>query len=286
MRYGFKNKLVSNVGYKKGVKMKIAVLMGSPRKKDSYNICKEIEATILDKDEKVDFDYIFLGDYNIKDCVGCCLCFQSGEEKCPCKSDHLEGLKARLISADGLIIATPVYAYQVTAQLKRFIDRLSYWFHRQELVGKPTLIVITTDGGGNKQVYKYLKMTASGWGLDLLGNLQICSPMYFKDRVQASVLGYDESYFRKKNKALKSVSVKFIKTLKDSKLKTPSVYDIFMFNCLRSKTYTSALDYKFWAEKGWLNADYFYEVKLNPFKRWGGHLVKAIIHKMGQAYIK
>ena len=266
--------------------MKIAVLMGSPRKKDSYNICKEIEATILDKDEKVNFDYIFLGDYNIKDCAGCSLCFQIGEEKCPCKSDQLEGIKARLISADALIIATPVYAYQVTAQLKRFIDRLSYWFHRQELVRKPTLIVITTDGGGSKQVYKYLKMTISGWGLDLLGNLQICSPMYFKDRIQVNVIGYDKSYFRKKNKALKSVSNKFINALKNSKLKTPSFYDIFMFNCLRSKTYTSALDYKFWEEKGWLNADYFYEVRLNPFKRWGGHLVKAMIHKMGQAYIK
>jgi hypothetical protein len=37
-----------------------------------------------------------------------------------------------------------------------------------------------------------------------------------------------------------------------------SYYDIFMFNCLRTKTFTSKADYDFWKEKAWLNSDYFY----------------------------
>lgn len=266
--------------------MKIAVLMGSPRKRDSYHICKEIEAKIKGDDEKMSFDYIFLKDYNIQDCKGCSLCFQSGEDKCPCKGDDLSVLKERLILADGLIIASPVYAYQVTAQLKRFIDRLSYLFHRQEMVGKPTLIVITTDGGGSKQVYKYLKMTVSGWGLDLVGNLQICSPMYFEERSQTSAFGYDLTYFKKMNKALELVSTHFLKSLKQIEKKTPSFYEVFMFNCLRSKTYTSKLDYNFWLERGWMSSDYFYEVKLNPFKKYFGSLMKSIIHRLGKSYLK
>ncbi|WP_324825952.1 flavodoxin family protein [Sinanaerobacter sp. ZZT-01] len=68
---------------------------------------------------------IFLGELHIEDCRGCMLCFQEGESSCPCRDD-LNDLKKRLFSADGLIVTSPVYAYQVTAQLKRFIDRMSY----------------------------------------------------------------------------------------------------------------------------------------------------------------
>jgi multimeric flavodoxin WrbA len=39
--------------------MKIIVLMGSPRKKDSYNMCKLIEAN-LSKSCTTEFEYIFL----------------------------------------------------------------------------------------------------------------------------------------------------------------------------------------------------------------------------------
>ncbi|MBF4693596.1 flavodoxin family protein [Fusibacter ferrireducens] len=266
--------------------MKIAVLMGSPRIGDSYNICKAIEAEFCALDEQVVFEYIFLKNYEVQDCRGCALCFQSGEEKCPCGGDDLSTIKNKLILADGVIIASPVYAYQITAQLKRVIDRLSYLFHRQEMVGKPTLIVITTDGGGSKQVYKYLKMTVSGWGLNLIGNLQICSPMYFDDRVKTHAYGYNAVYFEKKMRALRRVTSLFQKKLNQNEGKIPSFYEIFMFNCLRSKTYTSKLDYNFWLKKGWMNSDYFYEVKLNPLKKNFGHLMKSLIHRLGKSYLE
>ncbi|MGL5675649.1 MAG: flavodoxin family protein, partial [Cellulosilyticaceae bacterium] len=144
--------------------MKIAILIGSPRKKDSYKVCQEIASQLLHKNPTIEFDYIFLNKHVIEDCKGCGLCFQKSELNCPCKNDELNAIKARLFSCDGFIISSPVYAYQVTAQLKRFIDRMSYQFHRQEMVAKPALIVVTTDGGGSKQVYKYLKMTLVGWG--------------------------------------------------------------------------------------------------------------------------
>ena len=127
---------------------------------------------------------------------------------------NLTNIKARLFSADGLIVASPVYAYQVTGQLKRFIDRMSYLFHRQEMVGKPAVIVITTDGGGSKQVYKYLKMTLSGWSMDIAGNIQITSPMYFENRTPKSVFGYDPYYFYDvKLNPFKNAFGKFIKKM-------------------------------------------------------------------------
>jgi multimeric flavodoxin WrbA len=266
--------------------MRIAVIMGSPRKKDSFNICKQIEQQVNSHGDNIEFDYIFLSNHNIEDCKGCCLCFQKSENDCPCHGDDLNAIKQSLFSADGLIIASPVYAYQITGQLKRFIDRMSYQFHRQEMVGKPALIAVTTDGGGSKQVYKYLKMTLSGWGMDIVGNIQITSPLYFENRTPKSVFGYDKYYFAQNYKKLVKVADDFFAQINILQKKAPTFYDIFMFNCLRSKTYTSAVDRRYWEEKGWLGKSYFYDVRLNPVKQLFGNVIKCFIHMAGSRYIK
>lgn len=265
--------------------MNIAVIMGSPRKKDSYLICQEIEQQLKCYQQDIVFDYIFLGEQDILDCKGCSSCFQKSETLCPCRGDDLESIINRVVSAEGIIMVSPVYAYQVTGQMKRFIDRTSYLFHRQELCSKPSLIVVTTDGGGSKQVYKYLKMTLSGWGTDIVGNLQVISPMYFKDRKPKSAFGYDEYYHQKKHKQITSISSQFYNRLMLIKKRVPTFYDIFMFNCLRSKTYTSVVDRAYWEEKGWLNADYFYSVQMSPFKKLFGSAIKSFVHMAGKRYL-
>lgn len=266
--------------------MKIAVIMGSPRKKDSYQICRQIEMQLKQFEPNIEMDYIFLSEHHILDCKGCCVCFQKSETLCPCKDDDLNLIKQRLICADGMIIASPVYAYQVTAQLKRFIDRMSYLFHRQQLCGKPALIVVTTDGGGSKQVYQYLRMTVSGWGMKEVGDIQIISPRYFEERLPKGAYGYHLGYHNKKQKQLALISKEFIRCLSAGEERVPSFYDIFMFHCLRSKTYTSVVDRSFWKEKGWLEVSYFYPVKMNIAKRGFGGVMRCLINIVGKRYIE
>jgi hypothetical protein len=55
-----------------------------------------------------------------------------------------------------------------------------------------------------------------------------------------------------------------------------------MFNCLRSKTFTSRADYDFWDKKGWLDSSYFYEVHINVLKRAFGGILKATINMLGK----
>lgn len=253
--------------------------MGSPRKKDSLNVCKEIEARL--GTENVTYDYIFLKDYEIQDCRGCGLCFEKSEKLCPCKDD-LSIIREKLIKADGIVFATPVYAYQVPALLKRIIDRMAFLFHRQELVGMPALIVVTSDGGGHKQVSKYMKMTVSGWGCNLIGTINIISPMYFEEKKDNSVWGYDESYHNKMASSIEKLTDRFKEMIESEVPKTPSFYGIFMFNCLRTKTFTSKADYDFWNEKGWLRSYYFYNTKLNPFKKIFGTTLRAIVDLAGR----
>lgn len=252
--------------------MSIAVIMASPRKKDSYKICREIESLV----KKSDLDYIYLSEMNIEDCRGCDLCFKKSENLCP-SNDDVKLIRDKLLSSQAIIIASPVYAYQVTASMKRLIDRLSYLFHRQELVGKGVLLVVTSEGGGHNQVIKYLSMTANGWALNVVGKLTIISPMFFKAERLNSTWGYNEKYARKKHNEIAKASSNLEEYIYSNDLKTPTYSDIFMFNCLRSKTYTSQADYDYWKNKGWLKSYYYYETKLSFLKKIFGKCMCMIV---------
>lgn len=265
--------------------MKVAVVMGSPRKGDSFNLCLEIENELKLRGENIEFDYIFLNQYNIQECRGCSLCFQKSEKCCPLKDDDLNEIKEKIVNSDAVIFASPVYAYGVTSTMKKFIDRMSYLFHRQEMIGMPAMIVVTTDGGGSSTVYKYLKMTLSGWGMDVVGNVQIISSIYFKDRKNISAFGYDAKYYVKKHKNVRNACDKLYKSMNAKNEKIPTFYDIFMFNCLRSKTFTSKADRAYWCEKGWLNSDYFYSIHLGLAKKIFGCIMRKFIDAMGKKYL-
>ena len=262
--------------------MNVLVILGSPRKKDSYSICREIENELKKQDSAIDLEYFQLSELNIKECKGCGLCFQKSELLCPCREDDIELVKEKMKSADAIILSSPVYAYQVTGQMKKFIDRLSYLFHRQELCGKPTLLVITTDGGGSKQVYQYLKMIVSGWAMNLIGNIAIISPMYFENREPKGVFAYNKRIYERGQKKIKTLSKKLYEEMSQHHKKVPTYYDILLFHCLRSKIYTSDTDRIYWEEKGWVKAPYFYEVHLNPIKRIFGKMLKKFIDILGK----
>ncbi len=261
--------------------MKIAVLMGSPRKGDSERICRLIEQQILNKAENVEFEYIRSSQMNITPCKGCGLCFQKGEEYCPIEDD-ITTVRKKMNEADGIIFASPVYACQITGNLKLLIDRLSFLFHRPELIGKKSLIVTTTDGGGTKATQRYLKMVAAGWGCNVASEIPVVSSWYFPDRPFNNY--YHQSYAQKTEKKIKKIANLFHNRLTEKELKRPSLYELFMFNCLRSKTYTSSVDYRFWEKHGWMEQDYFYPVRLGPlkliFSRVLGTLVKIMARRI------
>lgn len=265
--------------------MNIAVLMGSPRKKDSYRICQIIEKS-FSRESEVKFEYLYLKDFYIEECWGCDQCFQKGEDRCPCKDD-LKNLKERLLLADGIIFASPVYACQITGTLKRVFDRMSYLFHRQEFVGKPALTVVTTGGGGLKATGSYLKMTACGWGCHLVGEITIISPQFFKTvKDQSSPFGYNRKYHDKKLQRIQNISKSFEQALLTKELPVPSFYDIFLFQCLRSKTFVSEVDYEFWKKKGWLDSLYFYESQISPVKIIFARIMKAYINRAARQILR
>lgn len=94
-------------------------------------------------------------DVRIDYCRSCINCFVNGY--CPLdRSDDMEILKRKMLEADILFFGTPVYLWQMSGIAKSVLDRISYWAHRYELIGKPCLVYSTTDSSHGPEVSKEL----------------------------------------------------------------------------------------------------------------------------------
>ena len=72
------------------------------------------------KDAGNDVEFLSLKGKDIKFCIGCLTCQQT--HKCVLKDDMAD-LIAKVQNADVLIFATPIYYYEMSGQLKTFLDR-------------------------------------------------------------------------------------------------------------------------------------------------------------------
>lgn len=105
---------------------KVLIFNGSPRKKgNTATLIKECVRGINDSGKEVE---IFSLHYmTINSCQFCDWCIHNNALSCVQKDDMKE-LYPKLLESDVLIFAAPIFWFNVSAQLKLFIDRL-YAFH-------------------------------------------------------------------------------------------------------------------------------------------------------------
>lgn len=99
--------------------MKIVILQGSPNKKGSTNILAEefTKGAELAGHEVTRFD---VAGMDVNPCIGCVACGYEG----PCvQKDDNQQIRAAILEADMLVLATPLYYYGMSAQLKIVVDR-------------------------------------------------------------------------------------------------------------------------------------------------------------------
>ncbi|MFW9946947.1 MAG: NAD(P)H-dependent oxidoreductase [Candidatus Odinarchaeota archaeon] len=103
---------------------KIVVFDGGPRNnkfsKTSFMVNNFIEGA---KEAGASVEYFKLNDYNIHDCSGCYSCFTKTPGECIYKDD-MTMLRKKYREADLVVFASPLYVFNVTGILKRFLDRL------------------------------------------------------------------------------------------------------------------------------------------------------------------
>jgi len=98
---------------------KVLVLSSSPRKGgNSDTLCDQFMLGAKEAGNQA--EKIFLRDKKIGYCTGCGSCYTS--HKCVQMDDMAEVLE-KMIAADVIVMATPVYFYTMSAQMKTQIDR-------------------------------------------------------------------------------------------------------------------------------------------------------------------
>jgi len=110
--------------------MKIIGVCGSPRRGGNTEYLLRLA---LEEAEKggAETELILLCDKEIEPCYACRLCVEKGE--C-CVQDDMCEIYPKLLEADALILATPVFFNNVTSTLKAFMDRT--WCLRGKLRNK------------------------------------------------------------------------------------------------------------------------------------------------------
>jgi len=100
--------------------MKVLALVGS-RRKDGNTAA--LARKVLDSmgSEAWEKEIVFLGDHDIGACDGCEAC--SGSNECV-KDDGMTEIYAKVDDADALVLGSPTYFYNVSADMKAFIDRM------------------------------------------------------------------------------------------------------------------------------------------------------------------
>ena len=68
-------------------------------------------------------EIVSVADYNVNPCIGCNSCFAREGNRC-FQNDDMVQIYDKLRNADIVVIASPVYFYGISAQLKAIVDRL------------------------------------------------------------------------------------------------------------------------------------------------------------------
>ena len=99
---------------------KVVIISSTPRKNgNSQILCEAFEKGAKESGNEVEL--ISLRENRINYCVACYGCSTTG--KCVQK-DGMNEILDKMLEADVLVLATPIYMYDVCGQLKTFIDRI------------------------------------------------------------------------------------------------------------------------------------------------------------------
>ncbi len=108
---------------------KVLIFNGSPRKKgNTATLIEEFTKALSETD--TEFEIFNLHQMNINPCRFCNWCVNNNALSCVQKDD-MNDLYPKLIESEEIVLASPIYWFNISAQMKLFIDRL-YALHGKE----------------------------------------------------------------------------------------------------------------------------------------------------------
>ena len=117
----------------------VIVLVGSMRKGGNTDLLAQAFVEGARKNNVV--EVVSVADYKINPCIGCNSCFEREGNKC-FQNDDMPKVYEKLREADMVVIASPVYFYGISAQLKAIVDRLHTPMRNEFQIKKLALILV------------------------------------------------------------------------------------------------------------------------------------------------
>jgi len=252
---------------------KVTAFVGAARKKHTYNAARQFLDN-LQSLGAVETEIVRLSDYRLEACRGCKVCFMRGEEFCPLKDDR-DVLIEKMMASDGVVFASPNYSFQLSALLKIFLDRLGFVFHRPCFFGKAFTSIVSQGFYGGGKIEKYLDFVGKGLGFNTV-----------KGSVFTALEPMMENEKRKMDKAIADQSRRFYERMMKPTLDTPNWFWLMGFRGgrtnVRLECEESDRDFIYYTERGWLESDYFYPVRLGLFKKLGGRFFDSLTTRMSR----
>jgi multimeric flavodoxin WrbA len=262
----------------RGKVMKIISIISSCRKNgNTENLVSILEEELKSvselKHEEIEIERIYLGQANLKMCMGCRICFDKGEQFCPLKDDFLT-IREKVVEADGVILASPVYVEDVNGIMKNWIDRMAFYCHRPALAGKVAVTITTSGAGSTNHALKTISFAIMSWGAYLGGQ--------YKFRTGA--LMKREEIYEHNHSKVNEVARKLIDDIKNQKAYMPTLYSLIIFKVQqklwqKNTDSQNSIDYTYWNNKGWLEPKcvFYTTIRTNWFKVKIARLFGAII---------
>jgi multimeric flavodoxin WrbA len=256
--------------------MKILVVIGSPHKGKTYDAVKKIQAHMQARGN-VEFDTLWLKEAQLGPCTGCHACIFRGEEKCPLRDDRA-AIEARMMAADGLILASPVYCQQVTYLMKIYFDHFAFLWHRPRFFGKYAM-PIATGGGQFKETLAYMEQNARAWGYSTIKGAGAPHMDALVPKMRANV-----------ERDLEKAADRFYSALTSKKTPAPSLFQLVWFRMWRINARackdSNPADFNYWNENGWFQQDYYTGTPVGLFQRiFGGLMEKVLKRVMRSVYV-
>lgn len=151
---------------------RILMISSSPRRHgNSDRICDEFMQGALDAGNQV--EKVFLADYLIHYCLGCGSCSRKQDGKCV-QSDDMALILEKMVQADIIVFATPVYFYNMAAQMKTLIDRTC---PRYNELGNKAYYIIMSAAEEDRAIMDTVLQSFQGF-FNCLENVQLKQVIY------------------------------------------------------------------------------------------------------------
>lgn len=144
--------------------LKVLGISSSPRVKGNTDLLLR-EALAGAESAGARVEYLSLAKVTIGPCVECNACYKTGE--CRVQDDY-QGIMQKMIEADRLIVATPIFFMAISAQCKLLVDRCQCLWAKKYVLKEPLIsspnrdrrgMVIAAGGSKSKKMFECIRLT-------------------------------------------------------------------------------------------------------------------------------